>query len=110
MARPLATIIVNAYLKTLGTLGHKFFLSIRYRKLKNIATKIHITNEKVPLPTIYTAMEYKNEIMTKITYISLNLRITYTPFTPWSFNYFLKQNSCHIYSPNNFKIVTLHCF
>ena len=76
MEMPIATIILKASLIALGTLGHNFFLSIRYRKPKNIAEKTHIINENVPLPTIYTAIEYNAERMAKSAYINLNLRIT----------------------------------
>jgi len=57
MVRHIATMLLKAYLIAFGILGHKLFLSIKYRKLQNIAAKIHIINEKVPLPTMNTATE-----------------------------------------------------
>ena len=79
-ANPIATIILKTYLTAFGTLDHRLFFSMIYKNPKNIAANIHMINEKVPLPTIYTATEYSNERIANSAYTSLSLRITYTPF------------------------------
>ena len=77
MASPKATMALKTYLTAFGTLDHRLFFSMIYKNPKNIAANIHMINENVPLPTIYTATEYNSERIARMAY---SLRITYTPF------------------------------